>query len=124
RLEAGLAEIIFYSGARLVMEGPADVQLISQNEAFCKSGRIVAEIPNQARGFRIQTPHSLLADLEGSLGLEMNAENTEVHALKGTINVMGYAVDEGLAARIDRAGTLRLVEAQPESFSSPFELQA
>lgn len=124
QLEAGLAEIIFYSGARLVMEGPAEVQLISQNEAFCKNGRIVAEVPKQARGFRIQTPCALLTDLEGSLGLEMNADNTEVHALKGTINVMGYAVDEGFAARIDRAGALRLIEAQPESFSSPFELQA
>ena len=124
RLEAGLAEIIFYSGARLVMEGPAEVQLISQNEAFCKSGRIVAEIPNQARGFRMRTPHALLTDLEGSLGLGLNPDNTEVHALKGAINVMGYAVDEGLAARIDRGGSVRLIEAQPDSFSSPFELQA
>jgi hypothetical protein len=37
---------------------------------------------------------------------------------------MGYAVEEGLAARIDRAGAVRLIEAQQESFNLPFDLQA
>ncbi|HEV8544287.1 MAG TPA: LamG-like jellyroll fold domain-containing protein [Verrucomicrobiae bacterium] len=124
QLQAGLAEVSFYCGARLLIEGPADVQLISQSSAFCKNGRIVAEVPNQARGFQIQTPHSVLSDLGGSVGVEVKTEETEVHAFKGTVKVMGYAVEEGLAARIDRAGAVRLIEAQQESFNLPFDLQA
>jgi len=124
QLHAGLAEVSFYSGARLLIEGPADVQLISQNSAYCKNGRIVAEVPDQARGFQIKTPHAVLSDLAGSIGLEVKTEETEAHAFKGTIKVMGYAVDEGLAARIDRAGTVRLIEAQQESFNLAFDLQA
>ncbi|HEY6227282.1 MAG TPA: hypothetical protein VI282_09185, partial [Verrucomicrobiae bacterium] len=124
RLEAGLAEITLYCGARLLLEGPAEVELVSHNNAYCKSGRIVAEIPDQARGFQIKTPHSFLSDMRGSVGIDVKAEEKEVHAFKGTATVMGYAVTEGLAARIDRAGTLRLIEAQQESFNSPFDLQA
>jgi hypothetical protein len=124
QLQAGLAEVSFYSGARLLIEGPADVQLITQNRAYCKNGRIVAEVPEQARGFQIQTPHSVLSDLGGSLGVEVKTEETEVHAFRGTAKIMGYTLVEGLGARIDRAGSLRMIEAQQESFNSPFDLQA
>lgn len=124
QLQSGLAEVSFYCGARLLIEGPADVQLISQSSAYCKNGRIVAEVPDQARGFQIQTPHSILSDLRGSLGVEVKTEETEVHAFGGTVNLMGHVLDEGLAARIDRSGSLRLIEAQQESFNLPFDLQA
>lgn len=123
RLEAGLAEVTLYCGARLLVEGPAEVELVSQNSAYCKSGCIVAEIPDQARGFQIKTPHSVLSDMRGSVGIDVKAEETEVHAFKGTATLMGYAVAEGLGARIDRAGGVRLIEAQQESFNSPFDLQ-
>jgi len=124
RLERGLAEVTLYCGARLLLEGPAEVQLISQNSAYCKSGRMVAEIPGQARGFQIKTPHSVLSDARGSVGIDVKPEETEVHAFKGAATVMGYSVAEGLAARIDRAGGVRFIEAQQESFNSPFDLQA
>jgi hypothetical protein len=122
-LEGGLAEVTLYCGARLLLEGPAEVELVSQNSAYCKSGRIVAETPDQARGFQIKTPQSILSDMRGSVGIDVKLEETEVHVFKGTATVMGYAVAEGLAARIDRAGGVRLIEAQQESFNSPFDLQ-
>jgi hypothetical protein len=124
RLEGGLAEIIFYSGARLVVEGPAEIRLVSRNEVFCLNGRLMAEVPDQARGFKIETPHLGAADLEGSFGVEVKADETEVHALKGSIKVMGYALEEGLAARIDRSGAVRLIEAEQESFYSTIDLRA
>ena len=45
RLESGLAQVDFYSGARVVIEGPAELQLLSPNEASCPSGRLLAEVP-------------------------------------------------------------------------------
>ena len=123
-LQSGLAEVSFYSGARLLMEGPAEVQMISQSCAYCKNGRIVAEVPDQARGFQIRTPHSILSELRGSIGVDVKEDETEVHALKGMVKVLGYTVDEGLAARVDRSGSVRLIEAQQEAFNSPFDLQS
>ncbi len=45
RLESGLAQVVFYSGARVVIEGPAELQLVSPNEAVCPTGRLLAEVP-------------------------------------------------------------------------------
>jgi hypothetical protein len=40
RLNSGLAQIVFYSGVRVVIEGPTELQLISPSEASCRSGRL------------------------------------------------------------------------------------
>src|SRR2546426_784547 len=130
RLEAGLAEVIFYSGARLVIEGPAEVQLISQNGAFCRRGRIVAEVPDQARGFRVETPQTIVTDIGTSFGLDVKNEATEVHVFKGNVMLGRSAhggsqtLREGSGALIESAHETRLVAAQPDLFASLFDLQA
>lgn len=50
RLKSGAALIEFYSGARLVLEGPAELQLVSVNEGYLKSGRMSAHVPEVASG--------------------------------------------------------------------------
>ena len=39
-LKSGHAQIEFYSGARVILEGPAEFELISRTEAFCKRGKL------------------------------------------------------------------------------------
>lgn len=39
RLESGLAQIVFYSGARVAIEGPTERQLISSGHASCRHAR-------------------------------------------------------------------------------------
>ena len=130
RLEAGLAEIIFYSGARLVIEGPAEVQLISQNDAFCRRGRIVAEVPDQAHGFQMETPQSVVTVMGTSFGLEVKNQGTEVHAFKGNIKLDGGAqshgqiLQEGSGAMIESGQPPRLIVARQASFASLFDLEA
>ena len=55
RLKSGMAQVVFYSGTRVVIEGPAEFRLVSPNEAVCPSGRLLAEVPQPARGFRLKT---------------------------------------------------------------------
>jgi hypothetical protein len=59
RLESGMAQIVFYSGARVVIEGPAELRLVSPSEAVCRSGRLLAEVPEPARGFRLERRTSI-----------------------------------------------------------------
>ncbi|MEI9892645.1 MAG: hypothetical protein WDN28_01665 [Chthoniobacter sp.] len=47
RLRSGVAEIEFFQGARLCVEGPAEIQLISAGEAFCRYGRFSAHVPRR-----------------------------------------------------------------------------
>jgi hypothetical protein len=53
KLDSGMAQLEFVSGARVILEGPAELQLISPMEAYCRRGRLTAEVPPQAESFRI-----------------------------------------------------------------------
>lgn len=130
RLEGGLAEVIFYSGARLVLEGPAEIQLISQNNARCGHGRIVAEVPEQACGFQIETPQTIVTDMGTSFGLDVKDQLTEVHVFKGHLKLAARAaapeqiLQEGSGARMESAHAPRLIAANLASFASLFDLEA
>ena len=130
RLDSGLAQIVFYSGARVVIEGPAALQIISPGEAVCRSGRLTAEVPPQARGFRIVTPQMNVTDLGTVFGLEVKDRQTELHVFKGSVEFQPDAgiakqnLREGAGAVMDNARSTKLITANPAGFASLFDLQA
>jgi hypothetical protein len=130
RLNSGLAQIVFYSGARVVIEGPTELQLISPSEASCRDGRLTADIPPQARGFRIRTPQMNVTDLGTAFGLDVRGRRTELHVFKGNVDFEpagGAAkqnLQEGSAVVAESSHPLRLLAAQPAAFASLFNLQA
>jgi hypothetical protein len=130
QLEAGWAEVVFYSGARLVIEGPAELQLISASHALCRRGRITAEVPPPARGFRVDTPQGTVTDLGTSFGLEVNDWRTELHVFKGTVKLRAAteAVDhhlrEGSGAIMESSQASRFIAADRSVFASLFDMQA
>lgn len=87
RLESGLAEIEFYNGARVTLQGPADLQLISSKEARCDRGKLSAHVPPQAKGFRIHTPQGTIVDLGTDFGLDLSSAQPQVHVFKGEIEL-------------------------------------
>jgi Concanavalin A-like lectin/glucanases superfamily/FecR protein len=89
RLKSGLAQIEFYQGARVTLEGPAAFQLISSSEAYCTSGKLSAHVPPQAKGFRIQTPKGTIVDLGTDFGLDLNDASAPVHVFKGEVEFHG-----------------------------------
>ena len=129
RLKSGLVQIVFYSGARVVIEGPAELQLISPDEAVCLSGRLVAEVPPQAKGFRIRTPLMNVTDLGTVFGVEVKQRQTELHVFKGSVEFQSspgatkQSLIEGKGAVADGAGAPRLVPANPTGFAALFDLQ-
>ena len=130
RLKSGLAQIVFYSGARVVIEGPAEFQINSSSEASCRAGRMVAEVPPQAHGFRVGTPQMDVTDLGTVFGLDVKDRQTELHVFKGSVEFLPTAgtakqnLQEGAGAVADGSRAARLVTANPTSFASLFDLQA
>jgi hypothetical protein len=130
KFESGLAQVVFYSGTRVVIQGPAEFQLISPGHASCRLGKITAEVPPQARGFRIDTPHGTVTDLGTSFGVEVQAHGTELHVFKGSVSLQTHAqgpgqiLHEGAGAVIERAADApRLVAADRAAYASLFDLQ-
>ena len=130
RLKSGWAQIVFYSGARVVIEGPAELHLISPSEASCRSGKLTAEVPLQARGFRVGTPQMNVTDLGTVFGLDVKDRGTELHVFKGSVefqltaNTPKQNLQEGSAAVAVSSLPLQFIAANPPAFASLFNLQA
>ena len=129
RLKSGLAQVVFYSGARVVIEGPAEIQIISPSEATCRVGRLTAEVPPEARGFRIATPRMNVTDLGTVFGLDVKEGATELHVFKGSVEFQAaigaakQSLQEGSGAVADGSRPPRLITANAAEFASLFELQ-
>lgn len=130
RLESGLAQVVFYSGARVVIEGPAELELVSANEGRCRSGRLVAEVPPQAKGFRIDTPRLSVTDLGTSFGIKVTEVRTELHVFKGSVEcvakneaVTKQTLAAGSGAACERTEAIQRIAANATGFTSLFDLQ-
>ncbi len=128
QLESGLAQVVFYSGARLVIEGPVELRLVSPNEAVCVSGRVLAEVPMPARGFRLKTGQLSVVDLGTSFGIDANRSRTEVHVFKGKVELQPgktgeQSLAEGQAALVQGSELPQLMAASAEAFAPLFEFQ-
>jgi len=56
RLESGVVELTFASGARAAIEGPTELTIIDRNSMELRSGRMSAEVPKNAIGFTVKAP--------------------------------------------------------------------
>ncbi len=111
RLERGLAEIEFDRGARLILQGPASLELLSGNGARLLSGVMTAHVPPRARGFMIESPQGKIIDLGTEFGLAVDGRGgTTVRVFEGTVEAAPLAggaaagvvtLHEDQAARID-----------------------
>ena len=130
RLKSGLAQVVFYSGARVVIQGPTELELISQNEASCPSGQLVAEVPPQAHGFRVQTPQAGVTGLGTSFGLTVEEQRTEVHVFSGKVELrpasdgIQQELGEGSAAVIEGSQPPQLIVASQTLFAPLFYLKS
>jgi hypothetical protein len=100
RLKSGLAHIEFYSGATVILEGPADFELISYNEAYCARGKLRATVPPQAQGFTIGSPKLDLVDQGTEFGLRVDGgDGAEVHVFQGKVELYDAGSQRAAASR-------------------------
>ena len=50
RLDSGRAALAFLSGVTLILEGPADVDLVAIDRVFCRRGKLRARVPGGPKG--------------------------------------------------------------------------
>src|SRR5439155_18428897 len=126
RLKAGFAHIEFYGGATVILEGPAELQLISRSEAYCARGKLRATVPPTAHGFTIGSPDLDLVDRGTEFGLAVGAgKKTEVHVFEGKVDLFNPGADlkappqraltTGQGVRVDGPG-LTPIPSDPTGF--------
>lgn len=107
-LESGLAEVTFDSGARLVLEGPALLEVDSGWEATLHHGGLRATVPPQAIGFAVHHKSVEVVDLGTEFSMVADADgNAEVHVLTGSVEVSAVSEKENATVVMEEDETLR-----------------
>jgi hypothetical protein len=92
----GLATIKFSSGAEMIIEAPAEVELLNAMHCLVKQGTVMADIPESAHGFTIDTPQMKAIDHGTKFIVSYNqkSEKSLVEVLEGEVEVKSLALGE------------------------------
>jgi hypothetical protein len=88
KIERGLAEIHFQCGARVILEGPSVLELISGKSARLPSGKLTAKVPAIAKGFEILSPQGRVIDFGTEFGVVAEQGSTEVYVFEGKVEAL------------------------------------
>ncbi len=93
-LSAGLIEITFDSGARVVLEGAVSLGINSAWDATLHHGTLKASVPSQAIGFRISSAAVEVVDLGTEFTMIADEHGAEVLVLKGEVEAAPRAAQQ------------------------------
>jgi hypothetical protein len=115
RFRTGRVTLSMLSGVVLVVEGPADLELVSSDRVFCRQGRLRTQVPSGAEGFVISGPGSAVVDLGTEFALNVEADGkTRVTVIAGEVEgaVLSAA---GIPQRSQRMEPNKSFEINPHS---------
>jgi Concanavalin A-like lectin/glucanases superfamily len=132
KFESGWVEVQFHRGARVVVEGPAEFELITDMQARCLLGKVRAEVPPPAIGFEVLSPNVRVVDRGTSFGLEVKRDGpAEIHVFSGKVDLATTSspqtrreLDQGKAVRVDRSGALSDIPNVTHDFTSTDKLES
>jgi len=120
-LESGVAQIEFFCGATVILEGPARLVLESSTVARLQSGRLRAQVPPAARGFQIHADDLRVVDLGTEFGVAVNEGEADVQVFDGEVelyqpNGEQRLVTAGNAITQAASGVVEPAELTPDQF--------
>ena len=85
--DSGFVQIEFFSGATVILEGPAELNLISSELAQVARGRLRAQVPPAARGFTLEIDDIKVVDLGTEFGVSVSPDgsDTSIQVFDGEI---------------------------------------
>lgn len=89
QLTGGLVELKFARGATVIVEGPADFEVLGPQHAYLHQGRAVTRLPKGSKGFVLDSPRGRLVDQGTEFGVSVGSSgDTEVHVLEGKVEAV------------------------------------
>lgn len=122
-LSQGFAELQLSSGVRLLVEAPSQLELLSQEHVLLHHGNLVANVPPQAVGFKVDTPSSYIVDLGTEFGVSVEKDGrSQVHVIKGEVKVRASLehnyehLVKDQARAFDLQKQVAIIESQPHRY--------
>ncbi|WP_145198944.1 LamG-like jellyroll fold domain-containing protein [Thalassoglobus polymorphus] len=118
---SGFAQIEFFCGATVIVEGPAELDLKSVSAARVHHGRLRAQVPPAARGFSLELDDMKLVDLGTEFGVSMSPDGADVQVFDGEVELhkpgqSKRLMTTGQAGVFKEDGTFQVEQIQPEQF--------
>lgn len=89
-LVEGIATLRFKNGATVTIEAPTKLEILNAMHCRLIEGSLVAEVPEPAHGFAIDTPDIKVVDLGTKFGVTTASNgNSQVHVFKGEVEIDG-----------------------------------
>ena len=120
-IQAGHAQLEFFCGATVVVEGPAELDLVSVTHARVKHGRLRAHVPPAARGFSVEVEGLKVVDLGTEFGLSVSDSGANVQVFDGEVELHPHASEprllkSGQGVTRTATGVYQDAEVAPENF--------
>lgn len=98
-LATGYCSLHFADGTHVIVEGRAHFTVQSRNQILLGDGKLTVAMTGGAKGFVVQTPASIIADMGTEFGVSVDPSSgdTQVDVFKGSVRVTPSAQE--LAAR-------------------------
>lgn len=120
-IASGYAQLEFFCGATVILEGPAELDLQSPLLARVRRGTLRAQVPPAARGFSLEVDDMTVIDLGTEFGLSVTDKGANVQVFDGEVELQQPETDkrlltagEALLRNID--GSYESAEITPDSF--------
>lgn len=119
-IETGECKISLNNGVELVISSPASFSIESPMRCRLWKGRLTADVPQQAIGFRVLTKHADIVDQGTRFGVAVEPDfGTDIAVFEGLVDVASHdqPLSVGRAVSISADGKLsRLQLVTPETF--------
>ncbi len=123
KLKSGLIKIRFISGAKVSLEGPCEFTFTDENIGNLHVGKLVADVPERAKGFAVTTPGARFVDLGTNFGVEVDPQgDTHMQVYQGVVEVRPdvgetHMLAAGEAVQVDSQGDVALKPFDKKRFN-------
>ena len=114
-LIAGELEVTFDSGTVVHIAAGSVFEIIDSNAVGLICGSLEADVPEQAIGFKVQTPSGEITDLSTEFGVSVSKKGeSDIHVIKGLVEAVPVAASKTLLTISENSAVRMFPNAPPE----------
>jgi len=122
-LDRGLVRLDFVSGASVVIEGPAKIEVVDKMRVVLLRGVVTARIPESAFGFVVDTDTAHVVDLGTAFGVSVGDDGTtNVCVFEGEVSVDRKGSTSSRPALVREGQAVRASEQSQTIDSTDYEI--
>ncbi|MCU0797705.1 MAG: FecR domain-containing protein [Akkermansiaceae bacterium] len=81
----GLVELELGGRGRMIVEGPADLEILGPLKSRLHEGRVTMRVEESGHGYQLETPRGKVVDLGTEFGVSVGEHRVETHVLEGAV---------------------------------------